>query len=794
MNFKSTNAINQRMILKKIDKIIVDIDQLKTSGIKPVSSEVIKEPEKVETKVPIIKQEPLMDKKEPEFEKIILEEKKTPEFVNQEKVQTQKVSPLTTSASTSTTYKKQEPIKPKSKTDFEKFIGENLLNKIGILLLIVVLVLFGKYAVDKKWLNETAKVVSIILIGGVLIGIAHRIRINYKAFSSVLAGGGIAALYISIALGFQLYHLFSQPAAFFILIVITILAVLLSLAYDKKELAIIAIIGGFASPFLVSTGAGNYKILFTYILILDIGMLALAYFKKWNPVNFISNIATVILFAAWLGSEMVKDKIIPHQGAIFFATAFYMVFFFMNVINNIKENSKFTAFEFIMLIANTFLYYWAGMVIIKDLNADYMGLYTIILAVFNFAFALPLYRRQQIDKNLVFLLIGLVLTFASIAVPVQFKGNYITMFWAAEMALLLWLSQQSGIRLMKLASYIVTILMLISLAMDWNDIYFYTTLNASAMPVLINKGFITGFVVVVAILVNIFLLRKDTDYLYSKSLNSTLFSAFYVITFILTLYVVLLLEIGYQIDISYNDSNLSYVALACYNFMYLLAIIIWSSHKKIKYIIHGASVIAIFSLLIYIFIVAPHYKQTMSSFLMGESTRSFPLLHFLTGISVMVICFYLWRNVKEIYNANKFLRNFTTWFAIIMGLIVLTFELDYAILHINTPEYGNMQDLLRQNHLIGWPILWGIIAFSLMFTGIKINDRNLRIIGISIFFVTLIRFFFVVFRDMPAGGRIIAGASLAILLLVISFLYQKLKKIIFEDEQKAAELEKNEQE
>ena len=65
-----------------------------------------------------------------------------------------------------------------------------------------------------------------------------------------------------------------------------------------------------------------------------------------------------------------------------------------------------------------------------------------MLGVFNFAFAYLLYRNARVDKNLVFLLIGLVLTFISLAAPIQLHGNYITLFWAAETVLLLWLSAQ----------------------------------------------------------------------------------------------------------------------------------------------------------------------------------------------------------------------------------------------------------------------------------------------------------------------------------------------------------------
>ncbi|MBI3483272.1 MAG: DUF2339 domain-containing protein [Bacteroidetes bacterium] len=171
--------------------------------------------------------------------------------------------------------------------DLEKFIGENLANKIGIGILVVGIGFFVKYAIDQNWINEIGRVFIGILCGGILLGVAHRLRKTFNTFSSVLVGGGIAVLYLTITIAFQEYHIFSQTAAFAIMAVITAFTVFLSLGYNKIELAILAILGGFGSPFMVSTGEGNYVVLFTYMLVLNVGMLALAYFKKWNLVNII---------------------------------------------------------------------------------------------------------------------------------------------------------------------------------------------------------------------------------------------------------------------------------------------------------------------------------------------------------------------------------------------------------------------------------------------------------------------------------------------------------------------------
>ena len=192
--------------------------------------------------------------------------------------------------------------------DLEKFIGENLINKIGILILVLGISFFVKFAIDKDWINEPARVGIGILCGALVMGIAHKLKKNYAAFSSVLVAGAISIFYFTISIAFHEYHLFSQTVAFIIMVVITAFSVLVSVSYNRQELAVLSLIGGFAVPFMVSTGSGNYAVLFTYIAILDIGILAIAYFKKWNLVSTLAFVFTSLLFASWYTRELFDNK------------------------------------------------------------------------------------------------------------------------------------------------------------------------------------------------------------------------------------------------------------------------------------------------------------------------------------------------------------------------------------------------------------------------------------------------------------------------------------------------------
>lgn len=147
--------------------------------------------------------------------------------------------------------------KEKAKINYEKFIGENLFGKIGILVLVVGVGLFVKYAIDKDWINETMRTILGFVAGAVLLFVAERLCEKYRTFSSLLAGGAFAVFYLTVAIAFHYYNLFSQTVAFIILVFVTLMMSILAILYDRRELAVISLVGGFIAPFLVSSGEGS---------------------------------------------------------------------------------------------------------------------------------------------------------------------------------------------------------------------------------------------------------------------------------------------------------------------------------------------------------------------------------------------------------------------------------------------------------------------------------------------------------------------------------------------------------
>ena len=260
----------------------------------------------------------------------------------------------------------------------ERLLSANTLSKIGIVTFVLGIAFFVKYAIDQNWINEIGRVGIGVLTGAIIIGVAHRLKEKYQLFSSILVGGGIAVLYITVTIAFQEYGLFGQTPAFIMVVCITIFSVILSLLYDRKELAIFSLLGGFAAPMMVSTGEGNYVVLFTYIFILNTGMLVLASRKGWKAICMVAYPLTLLFFTSWLTFNF-RDE---YEGATIFAALFFAQFYLLALLEHAKAGAKITRFQVLIILSNNLAFYLA-LIYIFDGIYQIKGIITIILAVIN---------------------------------------------------------------------------------------------------------------------------------------------------------------------------------------------------------------------------------------------------------------------------------------------------------------------------------------------------------------------------------------------------------------------------
>jgi len=513
---------------RKLDKIVNDLQdinyKLNRLEVKLNLQEKTVEPEikPEEIIAPPIASPPSVEMPEEIMEEILPAQEN--EFI-EEKVPIKENIPSAKANRYSTYYSTEEQEKEASKgfweefkeknPDIEKFIGENLISKIGIVILVLGISFFVKYAIDKDWINESGRVGIGILSGVILLGFSNYLHKEYKAFSSILVAGAITVFYFTIGYGFHKYQLYSQSVAFGIMVVITIFSTLISVYYQRQELAVLSTIGGFAVPFMVSTGEGNYIILFTYILLLNIGMLVLSYFKNWDIVKVLSFAFTMIIYLFWFSEKYPPISPQAHDNALLFINAFYLIFLTVNIVDIIKNRPIHLGLKVAMLLLNTAITYFVSMNIMSEYHPSLRGLYTLGFSAINLGLTYMVYKRNIEQRNIIYLLLGLTLTFATLAIPVQFDGYYITLFWAGEALLLLWISYQSQQKAFFGSSIIVYLLMLISLAMDWGHYQ-----SGLLYPIAFNSIFLTGIICNVSIYGAYWLLRRyDYELIFLEQKN-----------------------------------------------------------------------------------------------------------------------------------------------------------------------------------------------------------------------------------------------------------------------------------
>ena len=157
------------------------------------------------------------------------------------------------------------PEAAKGKSDIEKFIGENLINKIGIAITVIGVAIGAKYSIENDLISPLTRIILGYLFGLGMLVFGIKLKSKYENFSAVLVSGAMAILYFITYFAFALYGLISQLAAFSIMVVFTVFTVIAPLQYSRQIIAHIGLVGAYAVPVLLSDGCGKVAVLFTYM-------------------------------------------------------------------------------------------------------------------------------------------------------------------------------------------------------------------------------------------------------------------------------------------------------------------------------------------------------------------------------------------------------------------------------------------------------------------------------------------------------------------------------------------------
>lgn len=647
-----------------------------------------------------------------------------------------------------------------SETNFEKYIGENLFGKIGILIFIIGIGFFVKYAIDQNWINETARTLMGYAVGAGMLVLAERLHKRYHTFSSLLAGGAFGIYYLITAIAFHYYALFSHTIAFVILCVTTIFMSAVSVLYDRKELAVTALVGGFIAPFIISTDSSSIISLQIYITILNIGMFCLAMYKKWAILPMVSFAFTYIILWGTTALESFSDSesVTTYPTLFAFATLFYVIFLLPVVFILRTQYGENTRLGLLGIItANSFMYLIYGDFLLQHFEAssDTTAYLAFFIAAVNLAIHLYLRFRVEGQDTLRNLMLGLAVTFASMGIPILFSAANVLMVWAAESVLLLWLFTKEKNRIYELASAVLLLLTLGALA------YYRTTdtfIHDTGDSLFFNGAFFVTTFVSIAYYVVAVIMQFNKE-LFSDTKRLIAYTPCNAIAYALG-FSILFLAFRDNFHFHLEQPISEYASLLTANIMLLGGALILRkrfeiSENKLAYEIS-------------LYLAGILFAMTVWNYTAPEGL----LLRWLMALVTIAYMAYCMRG-QLLVTSNQ--RNLHIEYSIISTLMWLTLT---RLLLITFNEV---------NFSTAFSLSLGIAAFILMCIGMRYHSKEIRIVSLAEFGIVIGKLILNDVWAMPALGKIIVFISLGALLLILSFLYQKLKDALFNEKEQEQE-------
>ena len=647
-----------------------------------------------------------------------------------------------------------------SETNFEKYIGENLFGKIGILIFIIGIGFFVKYAIDQNWINETARTLMGYAVGAGMLVLAERLHKRYHTFSSLLAGGAFGIYYLITAIAFHYYALFSHTIAFVILCATTIFMSAVSVLYDRKELAVTALVGGFIAPFIISTDSSSIISLQIYITILNIGMFCLAMYKKWAILPMVSFAFTYIILwgTTALGSFSDSESVTTYPTLFAFATLFYVIFLLPVVFILRTQYGENTRLGLLGIItANSFMYLIYGDFLLQHFEAssDTTAYLAFFIAAVNLAIHLYLRFRVEGQDTLRNLMLGLAVTFASMGIPILFSAANVLMVWAAESVLLLWLFTKEKNRIYELASAVLLLLTLGALA------YYRTTdtfIHDTGDSLFFNGAFFVTTFVSIAYYVVAVIMQFNKE-LFNDTKRLIAYTPCNAIAYALG-FSILFLAFRDNFHFHLEQPISEYASLLTANIMLLGGALILRkrfeiSENKLAYEIS-------------LYLAGILFAMTVWNYTDPEGL----LLRWLMALVTIAYMAYCMRG-QLLVTSNQ--RNLHTEYSIISTLMWLTLT---RLLLITFNEV---------NFSTAFSLSLGIAAFILMCIGMRYHSKEIRIVSLAEFGIVIGKLILNDVWAMPALGKIIVFISLGAILLILSFLYQKLKDALFNEKEQEQE-------
>ncbi|MBU0767403.1 DUF2339 domain-containing protein [Patescibacteria group bacterium] len=330
--------------------------------------------------------------------------------------------------------------------NWEEWIGKKLLQKVGIIIVLIGMVVLLKYSFDNGFIGELGRIGLATLGGAILLGAGEFFRKKYPDWFQAFTGGGLALLYFTVWAASVFYAEalmashgleISPIMSTFLYSFITVIGALASIRYRSQIIAWFTVLGGYLTPLLIEASP-NPTLLSTYLAILSIGIILLSWKQKWPFLN----IAAFAFTQFYLFGIVYQSSVFGDMQQSVVAIGFFALFGMLPIINQFKMHQPTRPDEVLMILANATIVFIAVVDALGGYYSQYTGLVSLGLAAVMLAYGATALHRCQNDKTLISTYLVSTVILIALALLVELKWEWVAVGWAPFSALLVFVSMK----------------------------------------------------------------------------------------------------------------------------------------------------------------------------------------------------------------------------------------------------------------------------------------------------------------------------------------------------------------
>ena len=316
------------------------------------------------------------------------------------------------------------------------FTGGNTLVRVGVIVLFFGVAFLLRYMAEHSHISIEVRLTGVALASIALIILGWRLRKTRGGYALALQGGGVGILYLIVFAALRLYSILPATIAFPALVVIAVLSAALAVLQNSMAFALLGLSGGFLAPVLASTGAGSHVVLFSYYAVLNSGIVAIAWFKAWRPLNLAGFVFTFAIGTVWgVLKYLPKDFATTEP----FLILFFLFYLGIAILFTLRQPTKTVGYIDGTLIFGTPIVVFALQSAMLHERLMVLAYSAVALSALYLFAAYLLKRRASDSHRLLFeSFIALSVAFLTLAVPLALDARWNAATWSLEGAALIW--------------------------------------------------------------------------------------------------------------------------------------------------------------------------------------------------------------------------------------------------------------------------------------------------------------------------------------------------------------------